>query len=135
MHLTGGPIYWRSHLKPTVADSPKAAEYIGIYEAAVAGVGTRNLLLEIGLEIGPVTIHEDNDGTRRLATDGMGQKKARHLSIKYHFVQDLAMRGEINMPRLPSKDQPADILTKGTHTTQEHKHLVHKLGLINYPLR
>ncbi len=84
--MTGGPILWRSHLQSTVADSPNAAEYIGLYEAAVAATGMRNLLLEIGVECCTPVLHEDNDGARRLATDGMGQKKARHLMIKYHYV-------------------------------------------------
>ncbi len=100
----------------------------------MAGVGIRNILKKIGLKIGPTIVHEDNDGARRLATDGMGQKRARHLSIKYHFVQDLCKRGEINVHRLPSGDQPVDILTKGTHTAKEHQHLVQKLGLVNYSL-
>ncbi len=133
VYLAGGPIYWRSHLQSTVADSPNAAEYVGLYEVAVAGVGIRNLLKEIGVKLGPITVHEDNDGARRLATDGMGQKKARHLSIKYHFVQDLCKKGEITAHRLPSGDQPADVLTKGTHTAKIHRHLVKRLGLVNYP--
>ncbi len=37
--LGGGPIAWRSHLQSTIADSPNAAEYIGIHEAAVATMG------------------------------------------------------------------------------------------------
>ncbi|MCP4314863.1 MAG: hypothetical protein GY789_02175, partial [Hyphomicrobiales bacterium] len=135
VYLAGGPIHWRSHLQSTVADSPNAAEYVGLYEVAVAGAGIRNLLTEIGVKLDPITVHEDNDGARRLATDGMGQKKARHLSIKYHFVQDLCRKGEITVHRLPSGDQPVDVLTKGTHTAKTHRHLVKKLGLVNYPLQ
>ncbi len=75
--LTGGPVSWRSHLQPTVADSPNAAEYIGLYEAAVAATGMSNLIKEIGVDCDTPVLHEDNDGARRLATDGMGQKKGK----------------------------------------------------------
>ncbi len=131
-YLAGGTVHWRGHLQTTVADSPNAAEYISLYEAAVAVVGIKNLLEGIGIVIDPPTVHGDNDGARRLVTDGLGQKRARHLVIKYHVVQDLCRRGELTVRRVPSKDQPADILTKGSHTAREHDHLVGRLGLINY---
>eukprot|EP01084_Bolivina_argentea_P051321 94407_1 len=83
-HFQNSPVYWKSHLQKTVADSPNAAEYMSIYEAAVATVFIRNLLKEMGIETPMATIHEDNDGTRRLAMNGMGQGKARHLMAKHH---------------------------------------------------
>ncbi len=50
--LGDGPILWRSHLQSTVADSPNAVEYIGIYEAVGATMGVKNLLLEVGTDPG-----------------------------------------------------------------------------------
>ncbi len=89
-YLNGGPILWKSRLQSTVADSPNAAEYIALYESSVASVGLYNMLEQCGVTLkGTCTIYEDNDGTRRLATNGMGQKKARHLDIKHHYVQEL----------------------------------------------
>ncbi len=105
IHLGGGPISWRSHLQTTVADSPNAAEYIALYEAAVTTVGVWNLA--IGLEIKvdyPPVLYEDNDGVRRLAKSGMGQKKARHLMMKLHYVQDLCERGMVDVVRLAGEE-------------------------------
>ncbi len=89
---------------------------MSIYEAAVATVFIRNLLKEMGIETPMATIHEDNDGTRRLAMNDMGQGKARHLMAKHHYVQDLCRDGEIVVQRASTNDQPADLLTKGSHT-------------------
>ncbi len=79
VHLEGSPIYWKSHLQKTVADSPNAAEYISLYEASVATVSIKNLIKELGLLTSKPVIYGVNDGARRLAVAGMGQNKARHL--------------------------------------------------------
>ncbi len=95
--LAGAPIAWRSHLQDTVADSPNVAEYIGIHDAATATLGIQNLLAEIGMDVQTPIIYEDNDGARRLATDGMGKKKARHIEMKYHAIQDICKEGKVSI--------------------------------------
>ncbi len=78
---------------------------------------------------GPLLL-EDNDGARRLATAGMGQKKARHLQIKHHYVQELCKEGKVSIDRLETENQPADLLTKGSHSVKELQHLLPRLGVI-----
>ncbi len=132
VYVNGGPIAWKSHLQDTVADSPNASEYIALYEAAKESVSLHNLLNKAGLKLeGTCLVHEDNDGSRRLAMCGMGQKKARHLDTKYHYVQELCKLGKVKVARVATKDQPADLLTKGSHTGKTHEHLLKKLGVVN----
>ncbi len=54
------------------------------YESVVAVLGMKNTLKGMVIAIDPPTVHEDNDGGRRLVTDGLEQKRARHLVIKCH---------------------------------------------------
>ncbi len=129
LHVAGGAAVWRSHLQPTVADSPNTAEYIGLHEAAVTSMGILNLLAGMGHETGPHTLREENDGCRKLALVGMGQKKARHLEVKYHYVQELCGKGAIRVTRIETKNQPADLLTKGRHSCKEHAHLMGSRGV------
>ncbi len=60
----------------------------------------------------------------------MGQKKARHLMMKLHYVQDLCEKGVIDVVRLAGKDQPADLLTKGSHKIKEFTYLRERLGVV-----
>ncbi len=76
------------------------------------------------------SIYEDNDGARRLAMAGMGQKKARHLMTKHHYVQELCQQGEIKIERIPTSEQPADLLTKGSHTVAVFNYLRNKLHMV-----
>ncbi len=64
-------------------------------------------------------IYEDNDEARRLATNGMGKKKERHLDIKHYYVQNLSESGGIKIERVSSDEQPADLLTKGGHSSKQ----------------
>ncbi len=131
VHMGGTPILWRSHLQATVADSPNAAKYIALYEAAVATVGLQNLAVGLGVTVDrPPVLYKDNDGVRRIAKSGMGQKKARHLMMKLHYVQDLCEKGTIDVVRLAGKEQPADLLTKGSHTVKAFTYLREKLGVV-----
>ncbi len=129
-HLGTGPVHWRSHLQSTVADSPNAAEYIAIYEAAVSAMGIHNLVSQMGIDLPAPLLLEDNDGARRLATAGMGQKKARHLQIKHHYVQELCRGGKVKVDRLDTADQPADLLTKGSHSVKLLQYLLPRLGVM-----
>ncbi len=58
------------------------------------------------------------------------QKKAMHRTMKLHYVQGLCEQGIIDVIRLAGKDQPADLLSKGSHTVKEHTHLREKLGVV-----
>ncbi len=93
-------------------------------------MGFKNLLEELGVNSGIPVVYEDNDGARRLAASGMGQKRARHLDIKHHFVQDLCRDGKVEIIRLPGEDQPVDLLTKGSHGAKSHAYLRRCLGVM-----
>ncbi len=123
---------WKSHLQSTIADSSQAAEYIALYEAAVSSMGSSNLLSELGVSTGSPTLWEDNDGSRRLATSGLGQKKGRHLKIKYHYVQQLCKEIQVEVKRVDGDEQTADILTKGSHRAQTFSYLRGKLGMVTH---
>ncbi len=100
-YLNDGPIIWKSQLQPTVADSPNVAEYIALHEVAVSSVGLHNLVNEVGIKIEDTCeLFEDNDGARRLTMSGMGQKKARHVQTKHHYIQELCREGRVKVLRV-----------------------------------
>ncbi len=78
-------------------------------------------------------IYEDNDGARRLAMSAVwGKKRARHLSIEHHYVYTPCMEGMLTVKRVPTREQTADLLMKGSHTRKDHEHLQEKRGMVIY---
>ncbi len=110
-------------------DSIHAAEYIAMHEAAVSNMGCLNMSSEVGISMDPPTLWEDNDGSRRMGTSALGQKKARHLDIKFHYVQELCKERKLTIRRVAGDRQKADILTKGPHTAKSYSYLRDLLGV------
>ena len=59
------------------------------------------------------TIFEDNDATRILALSPKLTPRSKHIAIKYHFFREKIASGEINIERVDSSENVADIFTKG----------------------
>ncbi len=68
-------------------------------------------------------------GSRRLGTSGLGQKKARHLDIKLHYVQELCKGSKLTIERVAGSEQRADLLTKGSHIAKLYIYLRYLLGV------
>ncbi len=59
-----------------------------------------------------------------------GKKRAGHLSIEYHYVQNLCMEGKLTVERVPTREKTADLLMKGSHTRKDHEHLQERRGMV-----
>ncbi|MCP4126225.1 MAG: Ty1/Copia family ribonuclease HI [Gammaproteobacteria bacterium] len=119
----GGPVHWARKTQPVVADSSQAAELLAVHSAAQSTLRISNLLEEVGCESKTIpTILEDNDGTRAIITgEANGKKRCRHLALKYHLVRESCEEGSIRVARVSTREQAADILTKGGHGRAELK--------------
>jgi hypothetical protein len=111
--LGRGSVSWESRLQPTVALSSCESEYVAASTATQEAVHLRLLLSELGFpQEGPTIIYEDNQGTIALSENPMLQKRTKHVDIRYHFVREKVLSGEIKLVYIPTQDQVADILTK-----------------------
>jgi hypothetical protein len=43
----------------------------------------------------------------------MFHARTKHIEVHYHFIREKVLQGEINMKLTPTKEQVADIFTKG----------------------
>jgi transposase InsO family protein len=111
--INGSAITWCSRRQQTVASSTVEAEYIATAEAAREAVWLRNLLKELGFkQVGPTTLHVDNQGAMRLATNPSTHQRTKHIDIKHHLIRELIDRGTIELRYVATEKQQADLLTK-----------------------
>jgi len=59
----------------------------------------------------------DNDAAVRIAEDSVLHSNTKHFRVKLHYVCDQVRMGELNILRVPSADNVADILTKSLNRT------------------
>ena len=118
-----GPIAWQSKRQKFVASFTWEAEYISAFHASQHINCLRNLLRDFRAldKSSPTPLHIDNAGTITTAKSPHPTPKSKHVDVKYHYVNEQVLRRRINPMNIPSRDNPADCLTKRLkRTTFEH---------------
>ena len=119
--LHGCPVVWKSQLQTEIALSSTESEYTGLSYALREVIPIMNLLKEMreeGFQINPKTpkirvkVFEDNSGALEMAKNHKYRPRTKHLNNRLHHFRDYVSRGEINIVKVNTLDQLADILTK-----------------------
>ena len=57
-------------------------------------------------------VFEDNSGALEIASIHKWRPRTKHLATKLHYFHSYITRKEVTILPIPTKDQPADLLTK-----------------------
>ncbi|KFY93342.1 hypothetical protein V498_04468 [Pseudogymnoascus sp. VKM F-4517 (FW-2822)] len=129
--LAGAPISWSSKRQRTVALSSTEAEYMAATEAAKEAVWLKRFINELaipGMEIKTVIIQIDNNGAMKLTKNPEFHGRTKHIEMRHHFIRELIREGDIDVARVPTRDNQSDILTKAL-PRPIFQELVGKMGL------
>ena len=118
------PILWKSQLQTEIAMSTMEAEYVALSAACRDVLPLIRLTTELGNRYGlsrdgtpsiKTTIYEDNEGALKLANTELPRMtpRSKHYGVKYHWFREHVQSGLINVLPISTKDQLADIFTKG----------------------
>lgn len=79
----------------------------------------RSLLSSLGMEQHSATkIYEDNQGCIALSENAMGQRRTKHIDIRFHFIRERVENEEVKLCYVPTEEQLADLLTKALGRVQ-----------------
>ena len=106
-------VTWYSGTQRSIAQSSAEAEYYAAVSAANEALWLKQLLKDMGHKQGTVDIYEDNEACIALTKNPQDHKKTKHIQIKYHVVRDYVKQKLVNFKYCPTKDQLADMFTKG----------------------
>ena len=118
------PVIWNTKLMPDIALSTMEAEYNALslcMRAVLPFIRTfKKILSGLGIERSKsmefkTTVWEDNVGALTLARLEPGQMtpRSKHYAVKYHWFRSKLKPNGIIIEKIDTKDQKADILTKG----------------------
>ena len=123
LNFGGVPILWSSKLQSEIALSTLEAEYIALSQGMRELVSARSMVLELAAKMdmdlkGASTVSkawEDNVGTQNLANSKgpLMTARTKHIGIKYHWFRSKIKPNEIEILRVSTDLQRADIFTKG----------------------
>jgi hypothetical protein len=110
--LNGACIYAKSGKQSQLANSTGYAETIALHEACHWVIGYRRIMENLGfVQKSATPMYEDNSAAEAFAKQGMGPKSL-HYEVKYLYVHDQQKRGVLNVCKIDTKHQIADVLTK-----------------------
>ena len=128
--FSGGPIAWRSKLQTLTALSTQNAEYVALCAATTMVIPLRQILQDLGVSvIEPTLLLGDNAGTITTALDPEENSPGtKYFLVKKHFVKDHVANRTIRLQHVTTKDNIADLLTKGL-TEPAMRHLLMSLNM------
>jgi hypothetical protein len=125
---------WKSKIQSCVTLSTAEAETVAACETAVQIMWVRNILMELGYEVGKTPLWEDNNAAIAIATKPERRSRIRHMHVKHMYLQEKVADGDIEVLKIDTELQLADLFTKALA-----KHKVLKfcklLGLERIPNR
>lgn len=131
--LNAAPISWCSKKQTAVSRSSTEAEYRSMADTSSELQWLLHLLKDLHIDLVQVpTLHCDNISALALATNPVHHSKLKHIEADVHFTRDKVKAGTIRLQFVSSKDQLADIFTKGLCSPQ-HNYLCDSLMMLPYP--
>lgn len=113
VRVFGNPVMWRSQKQKIVSRASTHAEFYALANCVEEVLPIKGVLCDLGVNVlNPVNVYEDNSGAIALAKNGKFCKNSKHIDISYHFVHDFEKKGIINVVKISTDEQLADILTK-----------------------
>ena len=111
--VTGGAMSWQSCLQNCVSMSTTEAEYIAAAEACKEALWLTHLVGDLGIQLEMPMLHCDSQSAIMLAKNPLFHAKTKHIAVKYHFIRDVLEDKKMELVKVHTTENPADLLTKG----------------------
>jgi hypothetical protein len=121
--MMGSVVQFGSRTQAVVALSSAESELYAIGTGAQEALHIANFIKEATTTKVNIRIHTDSTSGKSIATRIGSSKKAKHIDLKYLFIQQLVQNGILSIHKISTHDNPADILTKYVPAEVLNKHL------------
>lgn len=118
IRVFGNIILWRTQKQKVVSRASTHAKFYAIADCVEEVLPIKGILSDFNIrKDSPVKIYEDNSGAIAFSKNGKFSKNSKHIDTSYHFVSDYEKKGMIDVTKISTHDQLADILTKSLGKT------------------
>ena len=93
--------------------STTEAEYIAASEACKEAIWLARLVGDLGISVEVPTLYSDSQSAIMLAKNPVFHAKTKHIAVKYHFIRDVLEDKQMELVKVHTTENPADLLTKG----------------------
>jgi hypothetical protein len=129
--LNGAAVSWRCKRQSAFALSSAEAEFIAASSMVQEVIFLCKFLDNIGVkQNSPTPIFADNETWIRWSEGSVGgSDRAKHIDLRKHFVHDARQHGTLQLQKIDSKFNGADLFTKPFQDTMLfERHSKHLMG-------
>ena len=88
------------------------AEYMLLSDTSRQLIWIKNLMSELGIQLTPIPLFGDNQGSIFLASNPVQEKHIKHIDLHYHFICDVIKSKQVELFFIEGAQNPADMFTK-----------------------
>ncbi|GJU31284.1 putative ribonuclease H-like domain-containing protein [Tanacetum coccineum] len=116
-------ISWQCKKQTIVATSTIEAEYVAAANCYGQVLWIQNQMLDYGFNFMNTKIYIDNESTICIVKNPVFHSKTKHIEIRHHFIRDAYEKKLIQVLKIHTDDNVADLLTKAFDVSSEQKDL------------
>ncbi|GJT22670.1 hypothetical protein Tco_0892607 [Tanacetum coccineum] len=121
-------ISWQCKKQTIVANSTTEAEYVAAANCCGQVLWIQNQMMDYGFNFMNTKIHIDNESTISVIKNPVAHSRTKHIEIRFHFIRDCYEKRLIEVIKIHTDSNVADLLTKGFDVTR-FNFLVVSIGL------
>ncbi|GJY80190.1 putative ribonuclease H-like domain-containing protein [Tanacetum coccineum] len=123
-------ISWQCKKQTIMATSTTEAEYVAAANCCGQVLWIQNQMLDYGFNFMNTKIYIDNESTICIVKNPVYHSKTKHIAIRHHFIRDAYEKKLIQVLKIHTDDNVADLLTKAFDVSR-FQFLVVTIGMIN----
>ncbi|GJX95345.1 hypothetical protein Tco_0351143 [Tanacetum coccineum] len=128
--LLGGKfVCWSAKKQQSVAMSSAETKYVVAARCCANLLWMKSQLTDYDIIYEKVTIFCDNTNAIAISNNPV-HSRTKHIDIRYHFMRDYILKGDIELHFIPTQYQLSDIFTKPLDEPT-FKRLIVELGMLN----
>ncbi|GJT51592.1 putative ribonuclease H-like domain-containing protein [Tanacetum coccineum] len=123
-------ISWQCKKQTIVATSSTEAEYVAAASCCAQVLWIQNQLLDYGFNFMNTKIFIDNQSTICIVKNPVFHQRTKHIEIRHHFIRDANEKNLIQVLKIHTDDNVADLLTKAFDGPR-FEYLVVHIGMLD----
>ncbi|GKC61989.1 putative ribonuclease H-like domain-containing protein, partial [Tanacetum coccineum] len=123
-------ISWQCKKQTIVANSTTEVEYVAAASCCGQVLWIQNQMLDYGYNFMNTKIFIDNESTICIVKNLVFHSKTKHIEIRHHFIRDSNEKKLIQMIKIHTEQNVADLLTKAFDVGR-FQYLIVSIGMLN----
>jgi hypothetical protein len=123
-------VSWQCKKQTTVSTSTAEAEYVAASSCCSQVLWIQNQMLDYGTTFMNTPIYIDNNSAISIVNNPVKHSKTKHIEIRYHFIRDCNEKKLIQVLKVHTDNQYADLFTKAFDVGR-FTFLISSVGMIN----